>query len=101
MLDDSMGTGVVLLAGMRTGRNVVGVDRDNDDDMVTTAWERAKHYWLYLNNAGIVCPDQEPAVPLEEKEDWLSTAARKVVTPVGTTNHPEPRRAFSICSHRA
>jgi hypothetical protein len=37
-----MGTGVVLMGGMKTGRRVVGVERDGDNDLIALAWERAR-----------------------------------------------------------
>ena len=89
-----MGTGVIICAGMRTGRNVVGVDRDTEDDMVGLAWERASHCWKFVLDHNIVALDErgtateEPGQKLTEEKDWQALTLTKAPSPAGTFNTP-------------
>ena len=97
---DSIGTGVVLCAGMRC--NVVGMDRDTDDDMVGLAWERASHCWKFVLDHNIVALDErgtateEPGQKLTEDKDWPGIDAHQSSKPrwhvqhAGTTPRVRP-----------
>ena len=64
ILDNTAGTGVCLVAGILTGRQVVAVDKDKG--CLDAGEARAKRFLSYAMENGIVSPDD--GRPIKAKE---------------------------------